>query len=60
MYRVAWRAASSNRVIVLACQAGNRFLVSLEGFTNTDSADPERYQFQAQIFFTFPENRNML
>jgi hypothetical protein len=28
----AWWAGMSNRVVVLACQAGNRFLVSLTGF----------------------------
>jgi|688.fasta_scaffold2094927_1 hypothetical protein len=28
---VAWRAGTSNRVVVLACQAGTRFLGSLKG-----------------------------
>jgi hypothetical protein len=28
---VAWRAGTSNRVVVTACQTGNRFLGSLKG-----------------------------
>ncbi len=28
---VAWRAGASNRIVVPACQAGNRFLGSLKG-----------------------------
>ncbi len=34
---VVWRASKTNRVVVLACQAWNRFLGFLKRFTNTGS-----------------------
>ncbi len=34
---VAWRAGTTYKVVVLARQAGNRFLGSLKKFTNTGS-----------------------
>jgi hypothetical protein len=34
---VAWRAGTTNSVVVPACQAGNRFLGSIKRFTNTSS-----------------------
>ncbi len=34
---VAWRDGTSNRVVVPACQAGNRFLGTLKRFKNSGS-----------------------
>jgi hypothetical protein len=36
---VAWRAGTSNRLVVPARQTGNRYLGSLKRFTNSGSVD---------------------